>query len=212
MISPFIQLNPVDAKTLQETTTKYDALGRSVASTVWLQPLGLVDVAAPPIAGFGGGAGTQGLTTQTLYDADLTDNVGLETSGGMTVTNPLGATYSVSLSAAIAKLGQPIAQGGAGISLAVGTPGSAVVNINAENEISSSLSDAQGRSLMSGIVARVSDAGTASVLRTWSCQIPDTTETINSKVYFTSLSVDALGNTSKSRSNGLGHTEQKRGQ
>ena len=111
MISPFIQLNPVDAKTLQETTTKYDALGRSVASTVWLQPLGLVDVAAPPIAGFSGGAGTRGLTTQTLYDADLTDNVGLETSGGMTVTNPLGGTYSVSLSAEIAKLGQPIAQG-----------------------------------------------------------------------------------------------------
>ena len=129
-------LNPDDAKTLQETTTRYDALGRSTASTVWLQPLGLVNAESPPIAGFGGVAGTQGLTTQTLYDADLTDNIGLETSGGMTVTNPLGGTYSVSLSAAIAKLGQPIAQGGAGISFAVGTPGSAVVNINAENEIS----------------------------------------------------------------------------
>ena len=67
-------------------------------------------MAAPPIAGFGGVAGTQGLTTQTLYDADLTDSVGLETGGGMTVTNPLGGTYSVSLSAAIAKLGQPLAQ------------------------------------------------------------------------------------------------------
>jgi len=153
-------------------------------------------------------AGTQGLTTQTLYDADLTDSDGLETSGGMTVTNPLGGTYSVSLSAAIAKLGEPNAQGGAGIMFAAGTPGSAVVSLNAENEISFSISDAQGRSLMSGIVAKASGSGTASVLRTWSCQILDTTETINSKVYLTSLSVDALGNTTKSRSNGLGHTVQ----
>jgi hypothetical protein len=82
-------LNPMDNKTLQETTTKYDALGRSVATTVWLQPLGLVDVNNPPIAGFGGVAGTQGLTTQTLYDADLTDNSWLETTTGITVTNPL---------------------------------------------------------------------------------------------------------------------------
>jgi len=36
---------------------------------------------------------------------------------------------------------------------AAGTPGSAVVSLNAENEISFSISDAHGRSLMSGIVA-----------------------------------------------------------
>lgn len=201
-------LNPDDAKTLQETTTLYDALGRSIASTVWLQPLGLVDVANPPIAGFGGVAGTQGLTTQTLYDVDLTDNVGLETTAGLTMTNPLGGTYTVSLSAAIAKLGEPIAQGGAGITFAAGTPGSAVVNINAENEVSFSISDAQGRSLMSGIVARLSETGTSPTLRTWSYQIPDTIETISNKTYLCSVSVDALGNTSKSRSNGLGHTLQ----
>ncbi|HBC64175.1 MAG TPA: hypothetical protein DC058_23535 [Planctomycetaceae bacterium] len=203
-------LNPTDNKTLQETTTKYDALGRSVASTVWLQPLGLVDVNNPPIAGFGGVAGTQGLTTQTLYDADLTDNSGLETTTGITVTNPLGGTYTVSLAAAITKLGQPVAQGGAGITLAAGTPGSAVVNINAENEISFSLSDAQGRSLMSGILHPYNavSPNTPGALLTWSCQVPDITETINSKVYLTSLSVDALGNTTKSRSNGLGQTVQ----
>ena len=114
MIAPFTRLNPVDAKTLQEATTKYDALGRSIASTVWLQLLRLVDVAALPIAGFRGVAGTQGLTTQTLYDSDLTDNVGLETGGGISVTNPLGGSSTVSLRAAIAKLGQPIAQGGTG--------------------------------------------------------------------------------------------------
>ena len=181
-----------------------------MASTVWRQPLGLIDVAAPPIAGFGGVSGTQGLTTQTLYDADLTDNVGLETAGGIPVTNPLGGTYTVSLNAAIAKLGQPIAQGGSGITFAAGTPGSAVVSLNAENEVSFSISDAQGRSLMSGIL-NPHDAvapNTAGTLLTWSCIVPDTTETIDRKVYLTSLSVDALGNTTKSRSNALGHTVQ----
>jgi len=83
-----------------------------------LEPLWLVDVATPPIAGLGGIAGTQGLTTQTLYDADLMYGAGLEASGGMTVTNPLGGTYTVSLSAAITKLGQTIAQGGSGITFA----------------------------------------------------------------------------------------------
>ena len=197
-------LNPINAKKLQETTTKYDALGRSVANTVWLQPLGLVDSENPPIAGFGGIAGTQGLTTQTLYDLDLSDNVGLETTTGISATNPLGGTYNVSLAAAITMLGEPIAQGGAGITFAVGTPGSATVSLNAENEASFSISDAQGRSLMSGMLS----VEQASSLLTWSCNVPDTTETIDSKVYLTSLSVDALGNTTKSRSNGLGHTVQ----
>jgi len=58
----------------------------------------------------------------------------------------------VILAAAITKLGQPVTQGGAGITLAAVTLGSAVVNFNAENEISFGLSDAQGRSLMSGIL------------------------------------------------------------
>jgi len=133
-----------------------------------------------------------------------------ETGGGISVTNPgggpsvLGGTYTVSLSAAIAKLGEPITQGGAGITFAAGTPGTAVVSINAENEVSFSISDARGRSLMSGIVS----VEQASSLLSWSCNVPDTTETIDSKVYLCSLSVDALGNTTKSRSNGLGHTLQ----
>jgi hypothetical protein len=63
------------------------------------------------------------MTTQTLNDADLTDNVGLETAGGISVTNPLGGSYTVSLAAAVTKLGQPVAQGGAGITFAAGTPG-----------------------------------------------------------------------------------------
>ena len=92
----------------------------------------------------------------------------------------------------------------AGITFAGGTPGSATVSLNAENEASFSISDAQGRSVMSGMLS----VEQASSLLTWSCNVPDTTETIDSKIYLTSLLVDALGNTTKNRRNGLGHTLQ----
>lgn len=85
-------LNPDDAKTLQETTTRYDALGRSIASCTWLVPQSPIDAANPPIAGFGGISGEDDLTTQTLYDVDLTDGVGLDSTTGISVTNPVGGT------------------------------------------------------------------------------------------------------------------------
>ncbi|MEZ6039043.1 MAG: hypothetical protein R3C20_00960 [Planctomycetaceae bacterium] len=71
-------LNPDDAKTLQETTTRYDALGRSIASTVWLQPLGWWMFRLRRLLTLTVSPDTDGLTTQTLYDVDLTDGVGLE--------------------------------------------------------------------------------------------------------------------------------------
>jgi len=72
------------------------------------------------------------------------------------------------------------------------------------------------------IMARASDAGTASALRTWSCNVPDTLIAAaglptgsnvvaglpTEPLVLESISVDALGNTTKSRSNGLGHTVQ----
>lgn len=203
-------LNPDDTKTLQETTTRYDALGRSVASCTWLVPQGLIEAADPPVAGFGGISGDDGLTTQTLYDVDLTDGVGLDSATGISVTNPLGGTYNVSLTAALTKLAEPTAQGGAGITFDATTPGSAVVNLNAENEVSFSISDAQGRSVMSGILQPHDAVGAATPgeLLTWSCQVHDTIETVDNKTFLTSISVDALGHTSKARSNGLGHTLQ----
>jgi len=62
-------LNPDDAKTLAETTVRYDARGRPVARTVWLTPLGPVDPDHPPIAGEDGVPATDGLTTRYQYDA-----------------------------------------------------------------------------------------------------------------------------------------------
>ncbi|MDX1927995.1 MAG: RHS repeat-associated core domain-containing protein [Pirellulaceae bacterium] len=60
--------SPVDAKTLAESTTLFDSLGRTKASTTWLVALGAVDPASPPIAGLGSVPAANGLTTQYLYD------------------------------------------------------------------------------------------------------------------------------------------------
>jgi len=71
-------LNPDDAKTLAETTVRYDARGRPVARTVWLTPLGQIDPDNPPIAGEDGIPATDDLTTHYQYDENLTDGVGLD--------------------------------------------------------------------------------------------------------------------------------------
>jgi hypothetical protein len=76
----------------------------------WLSARGLIDVENPPIAGFGAVSGNDGLTIQTVYDMDLTDNVGLDNSTGISVTNPLGGTYTVSLSKAITQLADTVAK------------------------------------------------------------------------------------------------------
>ena len=56
--------DPEDAKTLLETTTKYDQRGRKTAETKWLAPLGVVDPDKPPIAGDNGIQATSGFTTR----------------------------------------------------------------------------------------------------------------------------------------------------
>jgi len=80
-------LNPDDAKTLNETTVKYAERGRPIARTVWLNPLGQVDPANPPIAGEGGIPATDGLTTRYQYDENLTDGVGLDAQFAQHITD-----------------------------------------------------------------------------------------------------------------------------
>jgi YD repeat-containing protein len=73
--------NPVDANTLQETTTRFDGRGRPTFTTVWLNPLGNIfdsccggaPAGVLPIAGLDGVPASNGLTTSYLYDDDLTD-------------------------------------------------------------------------------------------------------------------------------------------
>ncbi|MEP3480457.1 MAG: RHS repeat-associated core domain-containing protein [Fuerstiella sp.] len=202
-------IDPIDAKTLRETTTRHDALGRSKAACTWLAPQGIIDPENPPMAGFDGISGQDGLTSQQLYDSDLTDGIGLDSTAGVTVTNPLGGTFTVSLSAALSKMAEPIAQGGAETSFNAEATGSASVSLNAENEVSFSISDALGRKIIGGILHPHDPlpGNTHGDLLTWSCQVHDTTEQLgNGETVLTSVNVDALGHTTKARSNALGHT------
>ncbi len=193
--------NPVDAKTLREVTTKYDGRGRPVARTTWLVARGLVDATDPPIAGLGSVAAADGLTEQFLYDDDLTDGVGLDSSGGVT---PLIGSTAVSLSAAITKLAATEANGGAGVTFDANATGSARVTISPEGEVRYAISDGAGRGVMSGML-KPSDSS----LLSWNCSVHDETTTISGfGTVLVSKSVNALGKVSQQYSDGAGRTIQ----
>lgn len=80
---------------------------------------------------------------------DLTDGVGLDGAAG--VTNLLGSTFTLSLTAVLTEMSQSAAQGGAGIRFDATAPDSAVVNLKAEMKFSYSSSDAMGRSEVGGV-------------------------------------------------------------
>jgi RHS repeat-associated protein len=65
---------------INETTTCYDARNRPTYQTVWLTTPPAVNPQNPPIAGLGGVATTSGLTTSFVYDENLTDGVGLDST------------------------------------------------------------------------------------------------------------------------------------
>ena len=171
-----------------------------------------VDSANPPIAGINGVASSDGLTTQYLYDDNLFDGVGLDNATGLSYTKMSSGTgtSTVSLSAAITKLADTIANGGAGLTFSATAAGRASVTINAEDEVSFSISDAAGRSVMSGQLANYkTGTGTqaANTLLTWSCQVHDATQSLSG--YGTVLEtcrVDATGKTSKAWSDAAGRT------
>ncbi|WP_218933568.1 RHS repeat-associated core domain-containing protein [Rubripirellula lacrimiformis] len=193
--------DPVNAKTLREMTTKYDGRGRPVARTTWLVARGTVDATDPPIAGLGGVSATDGLTEQFLYDDDLTDDVGLDSSGGMTL---LIGSDPVSLSAALTKLADTEANGGAGVSFDADATGSARVTINPEGEVRYAISDAAGRSVMSGVL-KASDSS----LITWNCSVHDATTTVSGfGTVLVSKSVNALGKVSQRHTDAAGRTIQ----
>ncbi|MEM8739699.1 MAG: hypothetical protein AAGG38_14645, partial [Planctomycetota bacterium] len=124
-----------DADTLRETTTRYDARHRPIATTTWLVPLPEVDPNHVPIAGGGlpgdpavtSGGVTQGLTTTYTYDDDLTDGVGLDASG----------SYGPQLAAQLP----------AGF-YAAGSDGYAVAMTNPEGETSVRFVDGLGRTVL----------------------------------------------------------------
>ena len=204
--------NPIDAKTLSESTTRYDAAGRPAYQTTWVVARGAVDTANPPIAGLNGVAAADGLTTQYLYDNNLSDGVGLDSAAGVSALKlgtGVSGTFNVSLANAISKLAGTIATGGAGITFNATSPGRASVTINAEDEISFSISDAAGRTVMSGKLNNYRGSGATAVntLASWSCQLHDaTTNLAGYGTLLVTQSIDALGNSTKTWTDAAGRT------
>ncbi|EDM28096.1 hypothetical protein LNTAR_12106 [Lentisphaera araneosa HTCC2155] len=120
--------DPINAKTLTETTRLYDSRNRMVAQTVWLQPLGYVDPNNVPIAT----DSAQGLTTFYTYFDEVT-----------------GHPELASIIAELAADGIVI-PGSAGGSPA--SDGSAVMVQNPAGELSVQISDGLGRSVASAIL------------------------------------------------------------
>ncbi|XZE20554.1 RHS repeat domain-containing protein [Pirellulaceae bacterium SH449] len=140
------------------------------------------------------------------------DGVGLDSSGGVTVPK-LGTggtgTFNVSLSSAIAKLAQTTANGGAGITFSATAPGRATVVINSEDEISFSIADAAGRTVMSGKLNNYRGSGPTALntLATWSCTVHDATTSLSGfGTVLVTTSVDSLGKTTSTWTDGAGRT------
>ena len=144
-------LNPGNAKTLSESTSSYDDLGRVVFRTRWKTPLGVVDRNNPPIAGVDGVAVADGVTTQTVYENLVGDDSGLESAAGVSIDLLGGGTANVSIAAAISKLAGTVANGGAAMNFPAGNRGSAAVSISADQKtMNVSISDGMGRGVFSG--------------------------------------------------------------
>jgi len=174
--------NPTDNKTYREVTTKYDVRGRKVAETVWLTPLGVVDLDDPPI--YTGTpvhdsanppmVSTYGLTTTWTYDDDLDDSSGLD------------STFSARM---------------AGLSLGANCDGSAVLTTAPSGERTLSIADGAGRAVR---MVQLDGSGNALVSRTIAHDavvtiagygdVVETTST-NQASHTTKIRADAAGRT-----------------
>ena len=199
--------NPIDALTLNESTVRYDALGRRTAQTMWFAPEGTVDSNNVPIAGLGGVAKTDGSTVQSIYDDNLADGIGLDSTTGVVVNKLGGGTYNISLTDCLTKLADTTANGGAGISFTAGqSAGSAIVSIDAEERLSVTISDGTGRAVMSAVIEPHHGTNPSSLI-TWSCTQYDTLSTITGVGdCLETWSINALGNVNKTRVDGASRT------
>ncbi|MEM9944167.1 MAG: RHS repeat domain-containing protein, partial [Planctomycetota bacterium] len=110
-------LDPIDAKTLSETTTAYRPNGRVQYRTVWKSPLGAITRDNPPIAGVGGVAAADGVTTQYVYDTKIFDEQDLDDPAGLTIDRLGGGTAQITIVPALTKLAESNANGGANTDL-----------------------------------------------------------------------------------------------
>ncbi len=202
-------LNPTDTKTLSESTTKYRDDGRVQYQTKWKSARGAIDRDDPPIAGVGSVSLADGVTTQYLYDDHIHDGEELDHSTGLTVNLLSGGTGSVNINAALAKLDDAIASGGAGVDFSSASSGrgggSATVVISPDEKMMQvSIMDGAGRTVMTASMTGPA-ATSPNQLVNWSCtkhdQIDTTTFSFDTKK---TLVVDPDGNAVATLADGFG--------
>ena len=161
---------------LSMSTTKYDGLGRTVASTVWQdinnrpawpEVNGKPNRLDVPIAGEGSIAASAGLTTRYIYDENVTDGEGLDSAAGVTV-----AGTNVKLSEMLSKLAdQNINLNAVDSEGNVLSNGSASAVIGPDGSVSASISDGLGR----GVISAQLNPNTSCAIMTHSIQLHDKT-------------------------------------
>jgi RHS repeat-associated protein len=205
--------NPVDGKTISEMTSRYNALGRLTASTTWLVAQGAVDPNNVDIAGIDSVSYTNGITSLTIYDVDLSDGVGLDHSSGINVLKLDGSgNYIVNLLDALDKLDDASSSGGGGLSFASRSAGSARILITPTEQISFEIWDGIGRTVMKGDIEPYFGSNPNDLV-TWKCIQYDNTAQLgafgstNSNGYLLEIrSIDPLGNMVKDLRDGGGRT------
>ncbi len=162
-------LNPTDSKTNGETTTRYLDNGQVQFRTLWTQALNEnVNRNLPQLAGLGKPA-SWGVTTQYVYDAVVGDGVGLETATGVDVLRiSTSQNVAVSIAAAITKLGESVANGGADLLLSTHNGNATLVISPDEKTMQCSITDTAGRTVMSALLSGPA-ASTPNQLLDWNC-------------------------------------------
>lgn len=197
--------DPDDATTRREVTARYDRLGRPTARTIWLSAQGVVDPENPPIAGLDGISKSAGLTSQYVFDTRVFDGQGLDSAGGISVPRLGGGTWNVDIQACLAKLAEPVASGGAGVSFSSGRAGNARVLVNGEEEVSVEIEDAIGRRVMHAIIEGPGGNNPNSLV-TWTCTVHDTVTNITGFGKTVEIkTVDSLGNCDSRLTDGSGN-------
>lgn len=179
----------INLKTINEVTTRYDARHRPIFSTTWLVPRDNIDPNKVPIAG-GPETGDpdveissviQGLTTKYEYFDEA--------------VNTLGVVVDTRLTDIYAKL---VADG---VTLGANSQGSSMIITNPEGELSVSINDGVGRSVITGIIDK-----TTFLAITWDTIIYDVYDA--TKDLLITESKDALDHSNKSLSDGAGRTHE----
>ncbi|MBX2850369.1 MAG: hypothetical protein KTR15_01335, partial [Phycisphaeraceae bacterium] len=216
-----------DSRTLAETTTRFDSKNRPVASTVWLEPLDLVDPNDPPIlygssiigstraqsAATGLGAG-DGLTTLYYYSEDLYETPVVTAGVEGPPVRGVGEDNAFLVHQFSDSEGAPVIDLNPSLTIIDGlgllitreeyTNASAMATINPEGEISLSIMDGVGRPVFQAMLDPTTFAPV-----TWSTISHDRVSDAIATSYgdtLETLSISALEHLNRSFTDGVGRT------